>query len=140
MLGPAKVRVTFGFGMGDRKTRVEFLSGAKILLFAGTLIQVLGGTPSLLYNQSRGLTLGDKVTSYLHLVQSLRKHGAINTAPYALAARCLIKRRHNFTFYASGSQSVLRGIRHHFPGNPWIHLCNGSLKFTYFLITGIMFC
>jgi len=45
-LGPAKVRVTFGLGMGDRKTGVEFLSGAQILLFAGTLIQVLGAHPA----------------------------------------------------------------------------------------------
>jgi len=26
-----------------------------------------------------------------------------------------------------------QGIREQFPGDPWIHFCNGSLKFTYFL-------
>ena len=77
-----------------------------------------------------------KVTNHLHLEQSLRKHEAINTAPYALAARCLIKRRHNFTVCTSGSQSVIRGtqrISDHFPGNPWIHLCNGYFEFEVIL-------
>jgi len=35
----------------------------------------------------------------------------------------------------SGSRSVLRGskrIRDQIPGYPWIHFCNGTVKFTYF--------
>jgi len=38
--------------------------------------------------------------------------------------------------YESGSQSVLRGfqaIRYHFPGDPWIHACNGYLEIYLFL-------
>jgi hypothetical protein len=36
---------------------------------------------------------------------------------------------------AFGSQSVLRGsqvIRELFPGDPWMHFCNGYMKFYFF--------
>jgi hypothetical protein len=38
---------------------------------------------------------------------------------------------HDGLYYAFGSQSVFRGfqgIRDRFPGDPWIHLCNGYLE------------
>jgi hypothetical protein len=43
--------------------------------------------------------------------------------------------------YACRSQSVLRrsqGMRDQFPGDPWIHFCNGCFDVYLFLIKGLM--
>ena len=46
--------------MGDRKTGIEFLLGTKTLLFAGTLIQVLGAHPACYIISIWGLIPGNK--------------------------------------------------------------------------------
>ena len=84
-----------------------------------------------------------KVTKHLRLVQSLRTQEAINTAPYALVAWCLINGDTTLpstpvlptvcSAEPKGTATFSQGIHG--------YICaTVILKFTYFLIKGIMFC
>jgi hypothetical protein len=65
--------------------------------------------------------------------------------------QCLVKYRSDVLIipkhihYISGSQSDFsesQEIRDQFPGDPWLHFCNGyfEVKLRIILIKGIMFC